>query len=67
LLVGDKSLHVVEAAEEMVKRINPKYVIKKLFKDTGAPVYKDMPEESYIVVKEFLQTCYAINNEKESI
>lgn len=54
LLVGRDSLHVVEAAEAMAEKINPEYLDMKIFEDVGGPVYKDDPEGSYKVVKQFL-------------
>ncbi|MCK4607994.1 MAG: alpha/beta hydrolase [Gammaproteobacteria bacterium] len=55
LLVSSDSLHVVEAATAMAEQIEPKYLNMELFENTGAPVYKDSPEKSYQIVKQFLE------------
>lgn len=55
LLVGQDSLHVVETAEEMAEKIQPKYLSMQIFEGTGAPVYKDKPQEAYETVKQFLK------------
>jgi len=54
MLVGSDSLHLVEAANEMAEKIDPKYVTMEIFENTGAPVYKDEPDKSYQIVKKFL-------------
>jgi pimeloyl-ACP methyl ester carboxylesterase len=55
LMVGaDSPLHVTKRAEEMRDKINSEYVKMEIFKEAGAPVYKDKPEEAYQVIKEFL-------------
>lgn len=55
LMVGEDSpTHLVKRAEEMADRIQEKHVKMVIFKDCGGPVYKDQPEESYKVVRDFL-------------
>ena len=41
--------------EEMANEILPELVSYHSFKDAGAPVYKDSPEESEQVVRKFLE------------
>jgi len=55
LLVGEESLHVVEAADEMAAKIDKKFLSMKLFHHAGAPVYKDAPQAAYDVVQGFLR------------
>jgi pimeloyl-ACP methyl ester carboxylesterase len=55
LLVGEDSLHVVEAAREMSEQIDPACLTMKIFKNAGAPVYKDQPTKSFEVVNQFLK------------
>jgi proline iminopeptidase len=59
MLVGSDSLHLVDAAEEMAGKIDSKYVTLEVFEHAGAPVYKDEPDKSYKVVKEFLMKIAA--------
>ena len=54
LLVGEDSLHLPEFANQMATKINPEYVTMKVFKNAGAPVYKDNPKEAYSAIKNFL-------------
>lgn len=61
LLVGEDSLHVVEAAYEMAKNIPSSWVTMEVFPKVGGPVYKDDPEKSYHVVRNFLKQFSALN------
>ena len=55
LLVGEDSpFHPPVRAVEMAKEIPEKYVNLQIVKHAGAAVYKDQPEESYQIVKNFL-------------
>ena len=56
LMVGESSpLHLPIRAEEMAAQINPKLVTVYLFKNAGAPVYKDSADEAKKVVRDFLK------------
>lgn len=55
-MVGASSpLHLPIRAEEMAKQIAPELVTLHSFKNAGAPVYKDSPEEAEKVVRHFLE------------
>ncbi|MCP3680965.1 MAG: hypothetical protein GY782_12210 [Gammaproteobacteria bacterium] len=55
-MIGEDSPgHPPAAAEEMIAKVRADLVTKHLFNHAGAPVYKDSPEESYQVVRQFLQ------------
>lgn len=58
LLVGEDSLHVVEAAEVMANNIDKKYLTMDIFENCGAPVYKDQPKESFNSVNRFLSANF---------
>ena len=67
-MVGEDSPgHPPQFAQEMADRIDKKRVTYHLFKNAGAAVYKDVPVESYQVVKDFLmlisesKTCKKAN------
>lgn len=54
-MVGELSpLHLPARAKEMADQITPELVTMHLFKNAGAPVYKEFPEESENVVRDFL-------------
>jgi pimeloyl-ACP methyl ester carboxylesterase len=56
LMVGESSpLHLPIRAEEMAEKITPELVTLHLFKDAGAPVYKDSPKEAEKAVRLFLE------------
>lgn len=55
-MVGESSpLHLPIRAEEMSAQIAPKLVTMHVFKEAGAPVYKDAPAESAMAVRDFLE------------
>lgn len=58
LLAGGFGSHTPEAADEMAANIPGSLLTYKLFSDAGAPVYKDKPELSEIVVREWLIKWY---------
>lgn len=54
-MVGEASpLHLPIRAEEMAREIDPRWVTMHIFKEAGAPVYKDSPQEALTVVRNFL-------------
>ncbi|MCP4475152.1 MAG: alpha/beta hydrolase [Gammaproteobacteria bacterium] len=55
MIGADSPGHPPAAAEEMIAKVRADLVTKHLFNHAGAPVYKDSPEESYQVVRQFLQ------------
>lgn len=56
LMAGEISvMHPPIRAQEMAELINPNLVTMHLFKNAGAAVYKDSPEESEKVVRKFLE------------
>jgi len=58
-MVGEDSPgHPPVFAKEMANNINQKWVTYHLFKNAGAPVYKDAPDEAYQAVKNFLIKNY---------
>lgn len=55
LMVGEASpFHLPIRAEEMAAHITSELVTLHLFKDAGAAVYKDSPDEAAMVVRNFL-------------
>ena len=38
----------------MANKIDLKYLTLEIFKNAGAPVYKDQPEKAYEIVRKFL-------------
>lgn len=61
LMVGEASpLHLPKRAVEMAQAINPALVTHHIFKQAGAPVYKDAPEEAEIVVNDFLKKLSSV-------
>jgi pimeloyl-ACP methyl ester carboxylesterase len=55
LMVGESSpLHLPARAEEMARQISPALLTHYIFKNAGAPVYKDSPKEAFTVVSTFL-------------
>jgi len=55
LMIGEESpFHPPIRAEEMAAQISPELVTMHLFKDAGAAVYKDSPEEAKQVVQNFI-------------
>lgn len=55
-MVGELSpFHLPIRAEEMALQIESKLVTMHIFKNAGAPVYKDAPAESAMVVRNFLK------------
>jgi len=56
-MVGAKSPgHPPQLTQEMASRVDPKWAHYHEFKDAGAPVYNDSPEEAYQVVSKFIQS-----------
>lgn len=54
-MVGEKSPgHPSPLAKTMADKIDPQWVHYHEFKDAGAPVYKDSPEEAYKLVSQFI-------------
>jgi pimeloyl-ACP methyl ester carboxylesterase len=54
-MVGELSPgHPPVLAAEMAAHVDPKCVTYHEFKDAGAPVYNDSPDEAYNVVSDFL-------------
>jgi pimeloyl-ACP methyl ester carboxylesterase len=49
-------LHLPIRAQEMMEHMNSSLVRMHLFKQAGAPVYKDSPQEAAQVVRSFLYT-----------
>jgi len=62
-MAGKDSLHLVENAEEMAKRIDTNFVTWHLFKNAGGPVYKDQPQEARHTVRQFLQEKISLSTE----
>jgi pimeloyl-ACP methyl ester carboxylesterase len=59
LMVGEQSpLHLPARAQEMAKKIPPELLTYHFFRNAGAPVYKDSPEESFEVIREFFLKNY---------
>ena len=55
LMIGASSpLHLPIRAQEMAEEIAPELLTVHLFKDAGAPVYKESPEEAEKTVRQFL-------------
>jgi len=59
LIAGEESpLHPPIRAIEMLEKIPKQWGYMHIFKNAGAPVYKDAPEEASQVVREFILTHY---------
>jgi len=54
IMAGERGSHTPESAQEMADHIPKQYLHYHLFKDAGAPVYKDEPVEAEKVVRDFL-------------
>jgi pimeloyl-ACP methyl ester carboxylesterase len=52
---GDSPVHLPKFAKAMADRMDKKFVNMKVFEGAGAAVYKDSPEEAFLVVKAFLE------------
>ena len=62
-MVGEESPgHPPKTAEVMADRVEQRFRHYHVFKDAGAPVYKDSPQEAERVVREFILRLNDLND-----